>query len=607
MSRNQSFVRKVIYIAAIALLLLPLSALSQPATVGPKDRPELSSRGGKLSQLRERYNLAQAQLGEIDPASETMKLASLGLRGVAANILWGWAHHYKRVEDWDKVELTVNQIIRLQPNFLKVWDFQSHNLSYNISTEFDDYRMRYVWVKKGIAFLIEGTTYNRNEPGLLSEVGWFVGQKIGRSDERIQFRRMFREDDDFHQLFRENGVEVDQVAAYGPPGTDGQKPDNWLVSRLWYNKASEAVTSFGKPIRGMAPVLFYGRVPMSQINAADAMQRDGYFFEVAQQAWEKAAVEWRTYGDRELPTAGGFSVRMNDREQLVEHIKELRKEIDEVASGLHTKLREGKLAALPAEQRQAFDKPVEQRSVDEKYAADYVAAIIMPSTSEILDGAPREFRPQIRRIVDQIANDERYILEIDRNRNVVAFDYWRTRVQAERTNEARQARNDVYNADKLFAQGEKFEEAKRLYERAWDTWAVLFKQFPQLMDNAEARDLIESISRYRDLLGQLDQPFPADFKLNDLLDMHYDGQQLREQIRLIQGSGAASSTPAEAPKPEEPKPAEPKEPAPKDPAPKADGVKPVTPKPDEAKPAEAKPSDSPAKATESDQPGQAGE
>ena len=593
MSRNQSFVRKVIYIAAIALLLLPLSALSQPATVGPKDRPELSSRGGKLSQLRERYNLAQAKLGEIDPASESMKLASLGLRGVAANILWGWANYYKKVEDWDKVELTVNQIIRLQPNFLKVWDFQSHNLSYNISTEFDDYRMRYVWVKKGIAFLIEGTTYNRNEPGLISEIGWFVGQKIGRSDERIQFRRMFKDDQDFHQLFRDHGVEVDQIAAHGPDA----KPDNWLVSRLWYNKASDAVTSLGKPIRGMAPVLFYGRVPMSQINAADAMQRDGFFFEVAQTAWEKAAQEWRTYGDRELPTAAGFSVRMNDREQLVAHITELQAEVDKVASGLYSKLREEKLGALPPEQRSAFDKPADQRTADEKFMAEYAEAAITPSTDEILARAPREARPQVRRIVDQMINDQKTILEIDRNRSVVAFDYWRTRVQAERTNEARQARNDVYDADKLFAQGEKFEEAKRLYERAWETWAVLFKQYPDLMDHAEAQDLIESISRYRDLLGQLDQPFPADFKLNDLLDAHYDGQQLREQIRLIEGSGGASKAPAETPKPDESKPQEPK----------AEDDNPVPPKSEGAKPAEEKPAEPPAEAAEANKPKQAGD
>jgi hypothetical protein len=140
MSRNASFVRKVIYIGAIALLLLPLSALSQPSTISPDGL----TRGGVLSQMRTEYGIAQAELGEIDPASETMKLATLGLRGVAADILWIQANHYKMVEDWDKLEATVEQIIRLQPNFLEVWDFQAHNLTYNVSVEFDDYRFRYV-------------------------------------------------------------------------------------------------------------------------------------------------------------------------------------------------------------------------------------------------------------------------------------------------------------------------------------------------------------------------------------------------------------------------------------------------------------------------------
>lgn len=571
MSRNQSFVRKVVYIACIALLLLPLSALSQPATVGPKDRPELSSRGGKLSQLREQHNLAQARLGEIDPASESMKLASVGLRGVAANILWGWANHYKKVEDWDKVELTVNQIIRLQPNFLKVWDFQSHNLSYNISAEFDDYRMRYTWVKKGIAFLIEGTSYNRNEPGLLSNIGWFVGQKIGRSDEKAEFREMFRHDDDFHQLFRDNGVEVDQTAAHGPPRPpEGSKPDNWLVSRLWYAKATDAVNSLGKPIRGMAPVLFYNRVPMSQINAADAMQKDGFFFQVAQDHWRKAAVEWRAFGDRELPSIAGFSVRMNDREPLEAHVKELRGKIDQIIPGFHAKLREERLLTFPPERQALLAKPADQLTSEERDIVSYTETLLEAPPDLLMERAPREARSKIRPLVDQIINDQRFIEEIDRNRNVVAFDYWRMRVEAEQTTEARQARSDVYNADKLFAQGEKFEEARAMYERAWTAWANIFKQYPGLMNNAEAQDLIESIARYRDLLGQLDQPFPADFPLNELLNMHYDGQKLLDQIRLIQGSGPATQpAPSEQPKSDETKP---------------DGAKPEEARPDGTKP-----------------------
>ena len=237
MSRNASFTRKIAYIAAIALLLLPIAALSQPATVNPGRRGQLAPAASCRS-CASQYNLAQAELGEIDPASETMKLSTLGLRGVAANILWGWANYYKKIEDWDKLEMTVNQIIRLQPNFVEVWDFQAHNLSYNVSVEFDDYRMRYQWVKKGIDFLILGTHYNREEPGILSQVGWFVGQKIGRADEHQQFRRLFRDDKDFHQTFRENGVEVDRTGT-GPDG----KPDNWLVGKLWYDKAVDAHVS----------------------------------------------------------------------------------------------------------------------------------------------------------------------------------------------------------------------------------------------------------------------------------------------------------------------------------------------------------------------------
>ena len=115
------------------------------------------------------------------------------MRGVAANILWTKANEYKRTENWEALVATVNQMAKLQPNFVSVWEFQSHNLSYNISVEQDDYRFRYRWVKKGIDFLIQGTRYNRREPRLFWTVGWYTGQKFGRADEHKQFRRLFRE------------------------------------------------------------------------------------------------------------------------------------------------------------------------------------------------------------------------------------------------------------------------------------------------------------------------------------------------------------------------------------------------------------------------------
>src|SRR5262245_25537659 len=125
--QNPSFRRKIAYLAAIVCLLPAIAYLSMPATVG---RGGGGNAGGKLAKLRVQYNLSQAELGEIDPASETMKLATLGLRGIAVNVLWSSALHYQKVKDFNALELTVKQIIRLQPNFLKVWDFQAHNLSY---------------------------------------------------------------------------------------------------------------------------------------------------------------------------------------------------------------------------------------------------------------------------------------------------------------------------------------------------------------------------------------------------------------------------------------------------------------------------------------------
>ena len=140
MNYSSAFYRKITYIAAIGLLLIPLSLVSRPATRDGNN--DVKDAGGQLSQLRDQYELSQAKLMEIDPASETMKLASLGLRGVAVNMLWMQAMEHKKKENWDALASTLNALIKIQPNFVKVWEYQAHNMSYNISVEFDDYEYR---------------------------------------------------------------------------------------------------------------------------------------------------------------------------------------------------------------------------------------------------------------------------------------------------------------------------------------------------------------------------------------------------------------------------------------------------------------------------------
>lgn len=593
--KNQSLIRKIGYITAIALLLIPLSRLGEPDThTQVKDKNgnvrEVGSYGGTLASLRAKNGLAQAQLGEIDPASATMKFATLGMRPIAVSWLWHKANEYKKVKDWDKLSATVEQIIRLQPNDLEVWDFQAHNLSYNVSVEFDDYRYRYVWVKNGIGFLVKGTEYNRDEPGLLNEVGWFTGQKIGRSDEAKQFRRIFRDDKEFHAEFLAAGVDVERALGYD------RKPDNWLVAGLWYDKAVDSAT-LGRPIRGKTPLLFYSGSPMSLINGAAAIEKDGYFGERAIAAWDEAARSWYggdvnpaelrqvVYGNRLVPTSAGFDIRLNDGEQVNQRIKETADELDKLAPGTREKLAAEKRAALPEAMREALDMPVEKLTSDTaqlRYAAEQQIIVQHEEVARTVTGPNRLKAFQL---ADQLEGDAKLANFIKIYRQIVNFEYWRTRSKAEREPRTMEARQKVFNADRQLELGQNFSETQKLYEDAWESFAKIFVDYPELMANPEAEELVESVERYRDLLAQLDKPFPTDFVLNDLLEKHDRGRKLRGLAKLVNEASADAPKKPDETKPEEKKPEEPKEEK------KPDEKKPAETKRDDGKPADPKNSD----------------
>ena len=180
----------------ILLLLVPLFLLSNPASTTSKGGA--GNPGGYLAQAREKAGLSETHLGEIDATGETIKLATLGMRGVATVFLWQKAHDYQMRKDWTNLSATLTQLTKLEPHFVSVWRHQAWNLAFNVSSEFDGYRDRYRWVIRGIEFLQSGLPYNRQEPRMPAEVGSFIAEKIGRSDESKQFRVLFREDDDFN-------------------------------------------------------------------------------------------------------------------------------------------------------------------------------------------------------------------------------------------------------------------------------------------------------------------------------------------------------------------------------------------------------------------------
>ncbi len=517
---NSAFARKIAYGLAMAALLIPLYMISRPAMRGQDGQ---ITEGGVLAQLRSRYELSAADLGEIDPASESMKLATLGMRGVAANLLWERANKYKREHDFDNLTATLNQISKLQPNFISVWQFQGWNLAYNVSVEFDDYRSKYLWVKRGIDFLRDGIRYNTQEPVLPWEVGWTFGHKLGRADEYVQFRRLFRDDRDYHEDLAQS-INVDNTR--GPDN----KPDNWLVGREWFLRGQQMVDG-GVPIRGRlvddasgirrgkTPLIFHSHPSKWLISHAVAIEEEGFLDEKAQYAWLRAGRSWDEYGQREIPTTYGFSIRLNDYQRLVEEADRWGKQLDDLLPGVRAAIEAEKRAALTADERLALDTPAEKRTPEQEALVDVVKDKLIATYPEIAARAPSDKRREANRLVTGGTNARDRANAVVNYRDQVNYLYWKMRCEVEQQDTAIRARKLVYEADQAYKAAD-LVAMKDKYEQAWGEWATIFEKYPEMMEDTTAEELVDAIKRYRFVLGQLDEPFPPPgFKLQKLIEV----------------------------------------------------------------------------------------
>ena len=147
MSTLTSKQRKLVYLGGILAFLIPVILLGMPATDTTGDT------GGKIAQLRHKYELGESTLGDVDPSGAAANLVLLGLRGPAVTTLHLQAIKEKETKNWAKLRSSVNSIITLQPHFKKIWRFQGWNLAYNVSVEWDDIEDRFYWVKEGIKFV----------------------------------------------------------------------------------------------------------------------------------------------------------------------------------------------------------------------------------------------------------------------------------------------------------------------------------------------------------------------------------------------------------------------------------------------------------------------
>ncbi|MGH7199566.1 MAG: hypothetical protein ACREJB_03115 [Planctomycetaceae bacterium] len=305
--------RKLLYLAGIVLLLIPIFLLGMPATAPTQRADEdftttrttggATESGGALARMRQTHELGESTLGNVDPTSSVLNFVLLGFRGIAVNQLWGIHEEQKKTKQWGPMRATTESIILLQPHYKKVWQYHGWDLAYNVSAEWDGVEDRYYWVKEGAKFLQDGVERNQKYPELPWEVGRITGQKIGRSDEWRQFRVFFLHDPD------------ERFEGRADPAINPEEKDNYLVAKDWYTEANDREDQYDQDL--MQDLLFRHYPARSQFDYADAMNREGQFDEVARQAWSQAEIDWtEKYGREEFLSPGGWIILEADEETI---------------------------------------------------------------------------------------------------------------------------------------------------------------------------------------------------------------------------------------------------------------------------------------------------
>ncbi|WP_437225778.1 hypothetical protein SH661x_004232 [Planctomicrobium sp. SH661] len=317
--------RKMVYAGTALLLLIPIILLGAPAS--KSSGAGGTARRSYLAESRDKHDLGEASLGDVDPTSATMNLVLLGMRGVAASVLWNQADYLKERKKFSELAETVESIILLQPHFKTVWRFQAWTLAYNVSAECDAVEDRYYWVKRGAKFLQRGVARNRLIPELPFDMGTFLGTKIGLADEHEAYQEFFLHDPD-EQVW--NGGPDEEINPQGK--------DHYLVARDWYLRANEVLEHKGVEQHTMDLALFIAYPYRSLMSYAQNLQKAGIkgdrdnmtqaqvetaFQEWSKQvrsAWDQAYDEWvNIYGRQKFMSAGfGMLVLENDAAGLKE-------------------------------------------------------------------------------------------------------------------------------------------------------------------------------------------------------------------------------------------------------------------------------------------------
>lgn len=184
--QQQSLQRKLIYFGLI-LVLFTLTTFGWRGVESLGQTPDWT-----LTAQARRLKLLEQHRGKTELAGEAVRLSLFGSRGWVATGLWVYAIEAQKKNQLTELDLYVQSLTSLQPHYIGPWQFQSWNLSYNVSVECDRIRDKYYFMARGIQLLAEGEEKNRNHPDLRFYLGFYYQHKIMQSDETMTLRSLFQ-------------------------------------------------------------------------------------------------------------------------------------------------------------------------------------------------------------------------------------------------------------------------------------------------------------------------------------------------------------------------------------------------------------------------------
>ena len=332
----------------------------------------------------------------------------------------------------------------------------------------------------------------------------------------MQYRRLFKRDDDFH-----------------PADRPQEERDNWLVGKEWYLDAIDSVDNKGFSLGRKSPRDFYSSPAKSQMNYAEAIEEEGFFRQgppgvgpgrrrvATIRQHVHRALHRREDAAGHAAAAGKRSCRPA-RQAGSDAARHARGTGQGEAAGAHRRKNDKSWTRRPKNSRRSRARSStqlqEKTTVTDRDVAERIAREQPADEKQAL---------QLANDLDRTAQELQYTINYKRDAN---YDYWQTRADFEQTDNALAAREFMFDARQAFEDAD-LPRAKQLYQQGFAKWRLVIDEFPSILedDQTTGDDILEFVKKYRDVLDQLDERLDDDFPLWDVIEKFDREQEFTEE------------------------------------------------------------------------------